>query len=563
MIFQYLKFENKNVRVIVDDNDEIMVCFLDIVALLKLITISHYRNYFRNQFGEEAFRIFLVKSANSSNKANTLFTKLEYVIHLAEHIHNRKMHRKDTAKLQAWLKALPELVKQSKITEKQIVRETKQDFDSVINIEVVEETTFPSISLPNQAQITQAVENDYPKCNGFFYKNYELDIMVIYEKIFFALNTVKAVLRLENDTELLYFLQSFTQEELKKAKFRTFKESHIKREVDEIYVEFKALKSLIYKLKTQEALEFLKCLAKNIIPNLKHNYLQYERTQEDIARENAFLNYDNPEDSLEEKAEDSSLKSNQLIFQREGQEIRIIKDESGEPLFCLRDICDSLKMENPANIKNAILKEFELPILNICSFNTGYGIKEFTMITEPQLYFMLMRSDKPKARDFRQWVINEVLPSIRKSGSYSVNNSKENHHYEKAPTHILSHKESLKLALEYLDKSEALRIENEQLKLENERLRKVFDRGGGLLFTQLAKVCHIEEDELRKVLLGYNIISYFDKKMIATAYAIEKGYAKMKLTDSRPNMYVQVVFSPKTVKNIEIYKIEGLKEDLF
>ena len=76
-------------------------------------------------------------------------------------------------------------------------------------------------------------------------------------------------------------------------------------------------------------------------------------------------------------------------------------------------------------------------------------------------------------------------------------------------------------------------------------------------------MCHIEEDELRKVLLGYNIISYFDKKMIATAYAIEKGYAKMKLTDSRPNMYVQVVFSPKTVKNIEIYKIEGLKEDLF
>ncbi|MCR2061733.1 Bro-N domain-containing protein [Campylobacter helveticus] len=561
MIFQYLKFENKNVRVIVDDNDEIMVCFLDIVALLKLITISHYRNYFRNQFGEEAFRIFLVKSANSSNKANTLFTKLEYVIHLAEHIHNRKMHRKDTAKLQAWLKALPELVKQSKITEKQIVRETKQDFDSVINIEVVEETTIPSISLPNQAQIAQAVENDYPKCNGFFYKNYELDIMVIYEKIFFALGTVKAILRLDNDTELLYFLQSFTQEELEKAKFRTFKESSIKREVDEIYVELKALKSLIYKLKTQEALEFLKCLEKNIIPNLKHNYLQYERTQEDIARENTFLNYDNSEDSLE-KAEDSSLKSNQLIFQREGQEIRIIKDESGEPLFCLRDICDSLGHSNSRVIKEAIQNEFQGSNFNLHPFQTQGGIQHFTMITEPQLYFMLMRSDKPKARDFRQWVINEVLPSIRKSGAYSVN-SKENHHYEKAPAHILSHKESLKLALEYLDKSEALRIENEQLKLENERLRKVFDRGGSLLFTQLAKVCHIEEDELRKVLLGYNIISYFDKKMIATAYAIEKGYAKMKLTDSRPNMYVQVVFSPKTVKNIEIYKIEGLKEDLF
>lgn len=115
----------------------------------------------------------------------------------------------------------------------------------------------------------------------------------------------------------------------------------------------------------------------------------------------------------------------ELIFQREGQEIRIIKDESGEPLFCLRDICDSLKMENPANIKNAILKEFEGAILNIHPFQTQGGIQHFTMITEPQLYFMLMRSDKPKARDFRQWVINEVLPSIRKEGSYSVGASNE------------------------------------------------------------------------------------------------------------------------------------------
>ena len=53
------------------------------------------------------------------------------------------------------------------------------------------------------------------------------------------------------------------------------------------------------------------------------------------------------------------------------------------------------------------------------SFDTGYGIKEFSMITEPQLYFVLMRSDKPKAKPFRQWVVGEVLPSIRKHGFYA------------------------------------------------------------------------------------------------------------------------------------------------
>jgi putative antirepressor, BRO family len=47
-------------------------------------------------------------------------------------------------------------------------------------------------------------------------------------------------------------------------------------------------------------------------------------------------------------------------------------------------------------VKDAILSEFELDKLNLGSFDTGYGVKEFTMITEPQLYFVLMRSDKSK-----------------------------------------------------------------------------------------------------------------------------------------------------------------------
>ena len=41
------------------------------------------------------------------------------------------------------------------------------------------------------------------------------------------------------------------------------------------------------------------------------------------------------------------------------------------------------------------------------------------MITEAQLYFVLMRSDKAEAKEFRKWINTEVLPSIRKTGSYS------------------------------------------------------------------------------------------------------------------------------------------------
>ena len=60
-------------------------------------------------------------------------------------------------------------------------------------------------------------------------------------------------------------------------------------------------------------------------------------------------------------------------------EIRVAY-ENNEPLFCLADICKILEIQNATDVKNAILKEFELPRLNLYSFDTGYGIKEFTMI---------------------------------------------------------------------------------------------------------------------------------------------------------------------------------------
>lgn len=98
--------------------------------------------------------------------------------------------------------------------------------------------------------------------------------------------------------------------------------------------------------------------------------------------------------------------------------IRVITSEDGVILFCLADVCASLNLTNATVIANQIKDEFELPKLNLASFDTGYGVKEFTMITEPQLYFVMMRSRAKVAREFRQWICNEVLPEIRKNGSY-------------------------------------------------------------------------------------------------------------------------------------------------
>ncbi|HED0495053.1 TPA: hypothetical protein R4N49_001746, partial [Campylobacter jejuni] len=97
---------------------------------------------------------------------------------------------------------------------------------------------------------------------------------------------------------------------------------------------------------------------------------------------------------------------------------RVIKDENNEPLFCLSDVCKALELTNPSMVKDAILKEFELSKLNLGSFDTGFGVKEFTMIDEAQLYYVMNNSRSKNAKPFRMWVNKEVLPSIRKNGNY-------------------------------------------------------------------------------------------------------------------------------------------------
>ena len=102
--------------------------------------------------------------------------------------------------------------------------------------------------------------------------------------------------------------------------------------------------------------------------------------------------------------------------------VRILGDKDN-PLFCLKDVCEILEHTTPAKVKDSIIKEFGDDLNQIHPIVDNLGrTQKATFITEPQLYFILMRSDKPKAKPFRQWVINEVLPTIRKTGSYSVSN---------------------------------------------------------------------------------------------------------------------------------------------
>lgn len=111
--------------------------------------------------------------------------------------------------------------------------------------------------------------------------------------------------------------------------------------------------------------------------------------------------------------------SNLTSYNFHNSDIRVEQNDKGEVLFCLADVCASLQLTNANNIVNQIKEEFSIPMLNIGVVTRPDGSRiEVNFITEPQLYFVMMRSRAKVAREFRQWICNEVLPEIRKRGAY-------------------------------------------------------------------------------------------------------------------------------------------------
>lgn len=96
-----------------------------------------------------------------------------------------------------------------------------------------------------------------------------------------------------------------------------------------------------------------------------------------------------------------------------GNEVRTIEIDS-EPWFVLADVCKALEISNSRNVANR-LEPFEKGVHLV---DTLRGAQEMTIINESGLYAVTMRSDKPRARQFRRWVTGEVLPTIRKHHAY-------------------------------------------------------------------------------------------------------------------------------------------------
>lgn len=109
----------------------------------------------------------------------------------------------------------------------------------------------------------------------------------------------------------------------------------------------------------------------------------------------------------------------QIFKNPEFGEIRTI-EQDGEPWFVGKDVARALGYGEGKSLANAVADHVAAEDKGVTEMVTPGGRQKMTIINESGLYSLIFGSKLESAMRFKRWVTSEVLPSIRKTGSYTV-----------------------------------------------------------------------------------------------------------------------------------------------
>lgn len=248
----------------------------------------------------------------------------------------------------------------------------------------------------------------------------------------------------------------------------------------------------------------------------------------------------------------------QKVFNYEGNEVRTILRE-GETWIVAKDVCVVLEIANPRT-SLALLEKDEK---GVHTMDTLGGKQQLTIINEAGLYTLILKSRKPEAKQFKRWVTHEVLPSIRRHGTYMTENTLEQ---------AINNPDFMIGLLTKLKEEKLKRLAAEDmasiLEPKARKYEEFLDAEGLTTLTTLGKsyLGGLSAQEVRKFLQAQGIISL---KKVDGAYLPKKGYEKY----FRVIPYMQAVGSAamRTVSNtlkvtnagidfiIDLYLVESAK----
>lgn len=231
--------------------------------------------------------------------------------------------------------------------------------------------------------------------------------------------------------------------------------------------------------------------------------------------------------------------NNLQIFIYGGEQLRTVQREDGL-WWVLRDVCRVLNIGNVTDTK----KRLDPDEVDLTDLIDSMGrVQATTIINEPGLYSVILRSDKPEAKEFKHWVTHEVLPSIRRTGGYIAGQK------ELSPDELMA--KALLVAQKTLADREAqisnLTVQNQIMAPKADYFDEIVDRNLLTNFRETAKQLGIGEKSFIAFLLEKKYI-YRDKRGKLMPYAEKNtGLFEMKECFNEKTQWAgtQTLITPK------------------
>ena len=236
-------------------------------------------------------------------------------------------------------------------------------------------------------------------------------------------------------------------------------------------------------------------------------------------------------------------------------DVRVLLDEKNNPWFVGNDIARCLGYENLGNAVKRFVDDEDSIILTSDCKSMGFkinplinqAVKEIKLINESGMYSLIMSSKMESAKKFKRWVTSEVLPSIRKTGSYSMpsnnmpsKNELPSDYIEALEALLKSEKEKRALAEAKKAAEEAKRISDNIIKeqapmVEFAKTAEIAQETDMLIREVREKLeAHgydIAEKNLRILLEDKKFFAKTGKRWLLSQRMIDRGYARYRYRD--------------------------------
>ena len=267
-----------------------------------------------------------------------------------------------------------------------------------------------------------------------------------------------------------------------------------------------------------------------------------------MSAENEINLFDEVSSSLRAHANSFPLEETRVFNSPSGNGIRTIL-RGGELWFVAKDVTEALGYvwKGVSGTINHVPEDFR----GVCSVQTPSGMQEMAVLTEEGLNFFLMRSDKPKVKGFQRWIAGDVLPSIRKTGSYTLPSQPS---IQEPPR---NYRDAVAALLDTLDAKEKAEKELGEAQPAIEFHARISKADGEFGITEAAYEVGVKVPELVQFLIskGYALRRGFHGKagekkgkLEPTHYPISMGYMRLRMVEVGSVAYPQPVFTPKGVE---------------